>query len=267
MKKIALIPLALAALLVLAGCIESTTVVRVKPDGSGTIEQTLIFSDAFSELLSGFGGEEEASEEGFVDVEELKRNASAIGEGVRFVSAEDVQTETGSGYTVVYEFEDINQVRVNQNPGGLVPSAPGAEDEGSPEEFVLFNFEKGRTATLEIINPIDTAEQREAEERAEVEMDAEAAGMMEMMAEFYRDMKLAMIVEVDGRIVETNATYRDGSRVTIMELDFGKLMEDPDKFQALMQSNPETVEEVKEIAKDIPGVKVETEESIVIRFR
>jgi hypothetical protein len=78
-------------------------------------------------------------------------------------------------------------------------------------------------------------------------------------------MKLA--VEVNGSIVDTNATYRDGSRVTLMDVDFGKLMEEGDKFDELMRSAPETVEEMKELLAGVESIKVETAQNIRIRFR
>jgi hypothetical protein len=90
---------------------------------------------------------------------------------------------------------------------------------------------------------------------------------MEMMKEFYRDMKIGLIIEVDGRITKTNASYHDDSQVTIMEMDFAKLLEDEERFRQLITSDPETIEEIKGIAEDVPGIKVETEEVITVEFR
>ena len=67
--------------------------------------------------------------------------------------------------------------------------------------------------------------------------------------------------------METNASYVDGSTVTLMDIDFANILEDEEKFKELMSANPETVEEMKELVKDNPGIKVEIEEAIRIRFR
>ena len=41
----------------LSGCINSSTLVKVKPDGSGTIEQTmLVNAGALKGLMAGMGG-------------------------------------------------------------------------------------------------------------------------------------------------------------------------------------------------------------------
>ena len=76
-----------------------------------------------------------------------------------------------------------------------------------------------------------------------------------------------MAVEVEGSIIDTNALYREGSRITIMELDFGKLLENEEQFQKLTRANPETLEETKELFKDIPGMKVELQDTLKITFR
>jgi hypothetical protein len=270
MKKLIYLSIMVVLLVVLTGCIETTTVLRVRNDGSGTIEETLIFSKTFMELLAGMGGEAAGKDKpDFLNEDELRENAPELGEGVTFVSAEKVDTERGSGYAALYEFKDINKVRINQNPGDKIslPSMGGDEEE-TPKEYVHFHFTKGKTSTLEIINPIRPPEVKaEEKEAGEGEIDMGDAGMVEMMKELYRDMKIALIVEVEGKIVDTNANFRDGSRITIMELDFGKLMEDEEAFQKLMSSEPETIEDIKEISKEIPGIKVETEERIVISFK
>jgi hypothetical protein len=262
--------LLLALSLALMGCFESIVLLRVNKDGSGTIEETVVISDAFMELMKSFGGEEdaEAGEEDLIDEQELTDKAASMGEGVRYVSAEPVKTDRGSGYKAIYSFSDINDVRINQNPGENVSPPPvGGEEEGPVEEWLRFNFTGGRTATLEIIYPQDIEmEQEEESEAGEADM-ASNPEMMEMLRELYQDMHIGIGVEVNGEITDTNATYVDGSTVTLMDIDFAKILEDEEKFKELLNANPETVEEMKELVKDNPGIKVEIEESIRIRFR
>ena len=270
MKALKIIVL-LTLLLALMGCFESIVLLRVNKDGSGTIEETVVVSDAFMELMKSFGGEEEGEgqEQDPIDEQELTEKAASMGEGVRYVSAEPVKTERGSGYKAIYSFSDINDVRINQNPGENVSPPPvGGEEEGPVEEWLRFNFSRGRTPTLEIIYPQDVADEMDQEESAEGEADMDTnPEMMEMMRELYQDMHIRIAVEVNGEIVETNASYVDGSTVTLMDIDFAKILEDEQKFKELMNANPETVEEMKELVKDNPGIKVEIEEAIRIRFR
>jgi hypothetical protein len=268
MKALKLVVL-LVLTLALMGCFESIVLLRLNKDGSGTIEETVVISDAFMELMKSFGGDSEEEEEEPFDEEQLTEKAASMGEGVRFVSAEAIDTERGSGYKAIYSFTDINEIRINQNPGENVSPPPmgGEEEEGPVEEWLRFNFKKGNTATLEIFYPRDMELEPE-EESAEGEMDMDSnPEMMEMMRELYQDMHIGIAVEVDGRITETNANYVDGSTVTLMDVDFAKILEDEEKFKELLQANPGTIEEMKELVQDNPGIKVEIEESIRIRFR
>ena len=268
MKKIARWTLFVLFTLVLMGCIETVTIIHVNKDGSGTIEETVVITNAFTELIASFSGEQAKSEDEpeFLDEDELRERAAGMGQGVRLVSAEPIKSDKGSGYKAVFHFDDINKVTINQNPGDSLP-AMGDADEAPPEELIRFKFTKGAIAKLEIINPIE-APKTDSGEGGEADMNLEDnPAMLDMMKNLYKDMKLAIIVEVDGKIIDTNATYRDGSRVTIMEMDFGKLMEDEDSFMALLKSNPDTIEEMKELSKSSPGIKVETEDRITIRFR
>ena len=258
----------LALSLALMGCFESIVLLRVNKDGSGTIEETVVISDAFMELMKSFGGEEEGEEEEEpINEQELIDKAASMGEGVRYVSAEPVKTDRGSGYKAIYSFSDINDVRINQNPGENVSPPPmGGEEEGPVEEWLRFNFRGGKTATLEIIYPRDMEmEQEEEPSEGEADMDSNPE-MMEMMRELYQDMHIRIAVEVNGEIAETNASYVEDSTVTLMDIDFAKILQDEEKFKELMNANPSTVEEMKELVKDNPGIKVEIQDSIRIRF-
>jgi hypothetical protein len=258
----------LALSLALMGCFESIVLLRVNKDGSGTIEETVVISDAFMELMKSFGGEEEGEEEKEpINEQELIDKAASMGEGVRYVSAEPVKTDRGSGYKAIYSFSDINDVRINQNPGENVSPPPmGGEEEGPVEEWLRFNFRGGKTATLEIIYPRDMEmEQEEEPSEGEADMDSNPE-MMEMMRELYQDMHIRIAVEVNGEIAETNASYVEDSTVTLMDIDFAKILQDEEKFKELMNANPSTVEEMKELVKDNPGIKVEIQDSIRIRF-
>ena len=62
MKALKIIVL-LVISLALMGCFESLILLRVNKNGSGTIEETVVISDAFMELMKSFGGQEEEEEQ------------------------------------------------------------------------------------------------------------------------------------------------------------------------------------------------------------
>lgn len=266
-KPIVILVLSLA----LMGCFESLVLIHVNKDGSGTIEETVVVSDSFMELMKSFGepgSEEEEQPEDTVDEEQLAQKAAGMGEGVRLVSAEPVRTDRGSGYKAIYSFSNINDIRVNQNPGENVTAPSMGEEEEAPvEEWLRFDFKQGGTATLEILYPQEPVIE-EQEESAEGEVDMESnPEMMDMMRQLYQDMHIGLAVEVDGTITDTNASYVDGSKVTLMDVDFAKILEDEEKFKELLSANPKTIEEMKEVIQDNPGIRVEIAENIRISFR
>ncbi|MBN1521490.1 MAG: hypothetical protein JW928_03065 [Candidatus Aureabacteria bacterium] len=281
----------ISVFLLMSGCIDSNTVIKIKPDGSGTIEETVLMSKEMvaqmtmmtqqmqqqmqqSGMETGEGAD--PSEEAFnmFDENKLKEKASQIGEGVTYVSGEEFETETQKGYKAVFAFEDINKIKINQNPGESVPQGPGGS--GKKEEYVTFQFTEGKPSSLIITQPVvqpeaeDFGGPEEAEEMEEIDKsdeDMEASDMMENpMAQMFKGMRMAIAIEVDGDIIETNATHREGNIITLMEMDFGKILENPEKFKEFSKVNPKSVEESKELMKDIPGIKVELNESVEIKF-
>jgi hypothetical protein len=91
--------------------------------------------------------------------------------------------------------------------------------------------------------------------------------MMQALKPLYADLRIAVSVEVVGKITDTNAAYVDGSVVTLMDMDFGKILSDETAFKKLASSQTQSVREVQELVKAMPGVRLDTQESIKISFR
>jgi hypothetical protein len=86
------------------------------------------------------------------------------------------------------------------------------------------------------------------------------------MKQMFSGMKIAMAIDVEDSVVETNAIHQSGSRITLMELDFDKLLANQDKMLEMNRVKPKTLEEAKQILKDIPGIKAEMNRVVEIRF-
>jgi len=281
----------------LVGCLQVDTLIKVKPDGSGTIEETVMMSKEMVQMMTGMmqqmmegmaegmeeGGEEpsakqpekEQAQESFdlFDEAKLKQEVGDMGEGVTYVSGKKISTDTFEGYEAVYAFTDINKLKLNQNPSDNVPSGPSEGDSEEKEEYVTFHFKRGKPATLSVKlpegNPDEKDDVAKPDETAEPSADEQqqAAMMLAQMKNMFKGMKIAMAIEVEGDVVETNATHVEGSRVTIMELDFGKLLEMPEKLVQFSQLQPETVEDAKAFMKDIPGFKVDMNKELMVKFK
>jgi len=276
-------------LLGLIGCIQVDTLIKVKPDGSGTVKETFMMSKETVQMMKGMTeqmmegmaepGEETSAkkpeqkkaEESFslFDEAKLKQEVGNMGEGVTYVSGKALSTEGFEGYEAVFAFTDINKLKLNQNPSDNVPS-DSSQNGSEEEEHVTFRFTKGKPATLSLKLPEEEPEKKdEVAKSAEPspEEQQEAAMVLQQMKSMFKGMKIAMAIEVEGAVVETNATHVDGSRITIMELDFGKLLEMPEKLAQFSELQPESVEDAKEFMKDIPGFKVDMNKELTIKFK
>ena len=87
------------------------------------------------------------------------------------------------------------------------------------------------------------------------------------MAEMFMGMRISLAVEMNGSIVETNATYRDGNRITIIDFDMAKLGSSITHFAKLKGLQGSSLAEAKEIMKDFPGMKVDLNDRLKVVFR
>ena len=261
---------ALAVAATLSGCLQFETIITVDRDGSGAVEQTFLMNNEILAMLQGMASETSDEELTLLDVDELRAEAEAMGEGVRFVSAEAVETDWGQGYIALFEFDDINTLRVNQNPGDNLPDSASSGEEPI-EENLTFELVDGTPATLVIRLPDEPTEPSENDD-ADRSDDGGAAmqsndEMNEMLRQFYADMRMMIAVEVDGRVVSTNATYREGSRITLMDLDFNAILENPEATERLLQNEAQSVSDLQVLSAMVPGVRIETVDPVRIRFR
>src|SRR5262245_4465417 len=102
-----ILPLA-PAVLFLAGCVEDLKVVRVKPDGSGTILYTRRMKDWAVEKLRENKLENEFTEE------KARERIKKLGE-VEFVSVEKANAPGWEGMTATYSFKDVTKLKIDDS--------------------------------------------------------------------------------------------------------------------------------------------------------
>lgn len=248
--------LAFLAMQFLTGCFQASITVHVKPDGSGTVEQTMTMSEATIQQIKAMSGGADGGKKGPHEIDEakLKEQAAKMGEGVTFVSAKPIKAAGQQGFTATFAFTDISKVKVKQMPD-MGEGGAGAKDD------VGFQFAKGSPATLTITMP--PAKKNAAAGAPEQENDQ----MLAMMKEMFKDMRVSFAVDVQGTIQKTNASHRDGQKVTLLDMEFAKVMADPVKFKAFTKVKDPNTAEAKALLKTIPGVKIETESPITISFQ
>jgi len=255
----------------LVGCLQVETTINVNKDGSGTINEKVLMSKTFVNMIKEFAQafQDSASTEefAFFKEEEIIADANDYGDDVKYVSHTFINDDKWEGYQAAYSFNDISKVRIQPDPDSKV----GMSDEGAEttekEEYYFFKFKKGDVSELTIDRPdidftSDSQEdsQSDTSEQSDDEMGDEFVKMME-------GMRINIVVQVEGQIASTNATYVDGSKITLMQMDFGEMMKNKESFKEFKNNEPRNIEEMKGFLEKFPGMKIEIEKPISVKFK
>jgi hypothetical protein len=254
----------------LTACLNSTTLVKLKTDGSGTIEQTTLMNPA---ALKGLGGGQQQKQQAngpMMNRADLERAAERMGKGVKLVSTEPATGAPGwEGTKAIFSFDDVNQIQINTEPAR---SGGDAVTSGSPSanDPVKFKFTRnGPTSTLNI-DFVDKpgAGKKPTTEPAQEMPDFTNPMMLGMLKTMFQGFKINVDLEVVGTIVKTNAAYVTGPRMTLLEVDMGALLADEAKLKALQgKIGPDaSFSELKPYLKDIKGIKIDGP-SIRVEFK
>ena len=243
------------------GCLRSTTTIDLKVDGSGTIVQETAMSAQALGMLQGLAGANQKAEKPPQQLfgEEQARQAAAT-MGVTFVSGEAIKTGDLEGYRARYAFDDISKVTVKMDQG-TDSLAPGSDARKPPFGFA---FKRGAAASVLTIQmpdqtpgPAGALPMPGAGPDADKAQAAQAMAMMKMMM---RGLFVDVALTVSGRIIKSNAPYVEGSRVTLLQIDFDKLLGDDAALQKLQSAR-----DIKSLAA-VPGLKVVSEPTVTIEF-
>lgn len=275
MKKLYKILIVLLTITLCTSCIRVETVIKVNKDGSGTITEKVMMSKVFADMMRSLGesfGSEETKPFSLFDSEKLTKQATDYGDGVTYQSGKEISEKDWEGYSATYKFNDISKIKLNTSQDdkvdtGMSPT-PTEVEEKEDEEFYYFTFIKGKTPKL-IINrsEIDIDKNKDADDPSEANEMGEMDAMGNEMMKMFEGMRFSMKVEVDGKISNTNASYRNGSSITLLDMDFGKMMKNKDAFAELTRKKPETTAEMRSFMEKFEGLQLELEKPVSISFR
>ena len=254
MKKILLIVL---IPLLLMGCISSGVTVKVNKDGSGEIVQTFKIKRDFVGFLSM---SDEPTDPNLIDMEALELAAQAMGEGVSLSKVEPMpESSPYAGYEAYFKFSDISKIKVSAEP------STSPESSSEDNDWISFDFDKGSTSKLTMYLPDEKEDEAPAEENGELEASADE-GLGDQLKEIYKDMHYWMTIEINGKITNTNASFVDGSTVTIFDMNFEKIVENDELFKKVTGDDPGSMKEYKdELAT--AGVFIDDQPEIVVSFK
>ena len=275
MKKTLLLLASAISALVLPSCFQHETTITLNKDGSGTlVEESRLGAQMIAmmtQMAEGFGGGGENAQDPFKDMfseDKAKKRATELGEGVTFEKSEPVNANGSKGAKITYRFKDINTLKVrsgdgmkNMSPGGEMPGMEQAEKKDEP---VTFAYQDGKL-TVKMPQPKKDAEKPSGEAAEKPDMDNPEA--MEMMKQMFADMKMSIKLVIAPGIAETTATHKDGDTITLMEMDFGKLIEKPENLKKMAAMDQQDPTAAMEALKGIDGVKFEAKPEITVTVK
>jgi hypothetical protein len=80
-------------------------------------------------------------------------------------------------------------------------------------------------------------------------------------------MRIVLAIAVQGTITETNAAYASGSLVTLLDMDFATILADEATVKKLAGSQSQSMTATKAMVQSLPGVRIDTQERISIKFK
>lgn len=270
----------------LTGCLQSATTFIIKKDGTARIVDTMLYSPRFISMMEEMGnmGRDSADQKEFnlYDEEKIAGEAADFGEGVTFDRFEELTKGSLKGYVAYYDVSDVTMLKIQKERGTKKIKEDSGDkvnvgDEKAPDDPVTIAYSDG---VLTIMNPLNIPEEDEsgepAEEMAEQEeeeaSEQEVLQQLDMMSGFMRGLRFSVAIEVDGDIDETNATYVDGSRITLMMMDFSEMIkvweENPEAFKEFDMVEDKNIAHFKELLKAYPNnaIQMEFEEEVTVKF-
>ena len=253
--------------LITSGCINSASLIRVKPDGSGTIEHTMLVNTAALKGLMAMGGAQTKESGSVLNEADFKRAGERM--GVRPVSLTPVKDGNFQGAKALYEFDDISKVRVDQDP--QMSGSTGGKFSVGPTSSNPIRFAFNRQGTTSVLTiTVDEKVATEATARAQEapSIDSIDPAMMQMIKTMFDGFHVGIDLEVDGKIVKTNADYVTGSRITLLDIDMAGVLADEAKLKSLQSKIKPglTLSELRPYLKDIKGVKI-NHPAVTIEYR
>lgn len=273
MKKI----MGLVALLLmscgLAGCFQVEQVITLSPDGSGTVEETLMVSRKIVESMGALAGGQVAEgsgksgkrEQSFFKDDEIKKKAKGFGPDVRFVRMERLANRQFEGYRAVYSFSNINSLHIDQGSPGM----PGQMGQGSElaQKGTEFVFTPGKTARLVVKTQKKNVSAGEDLSEPPVPAGESGAEELAMVRQMFEGLRISTSLVINGKVIDSNATHRTDSTIILTEVDFGKILDKPELLAKMAAIQPGDQAEAMEMIKKLPGMKIDMNDELRISFR
>ncbi len=258
-----------AAALSAAACFQSTTVLKIKADGSGTIEQTTMVTEAALRQLRQFAASDaEASKQ--VDLFSATRArevAASLGRDVTLVSTTPIKNAAGEGSKTVFAFADVGRLQLKQAPANAMTAGITGVDSAAAQVHLSMEQTATGHAVLRISIPPFNAP-KAAFPTAPAGSSASAPRLppeqLAMFKQLFAGMRVSVFVEPHGQLVKTTSPFVDGQRVTLLDLSLDDILANDSVFTRLQGA--QSMDDVKAAMKMMPGLKITLDPETTIEF-
>jgi hypothetical protein len=263
-----------------AGCLRMSFVVNLKPDGSGTIVQTMALSKAaLKSAGAAFAAAMELKETppaelgGIPLLKEDELKAAAQSLGVRYVGIKALNDADFEGQVATFAFDDIGKLPLSlATMFGVMSEKLPMDLRDGDDIGVRFTRENGRSVLVLTMPDVSEDVARQSDQRVASTARQTAATpdlppeMIKMMQDMFTGFSIEAAFNVEGAIVSTNAPYVDGTKITLLHMDFGELMKNVKDLEKMMATLDQPDTKVDELLK-MPGLKIVTQREVRIEFR
>ncbi len=244
----------LAAGLSCGACFQMTTLLKVKDDGSGTIDHRMVYSTRALAQMRGLA----SLGRGAANVDPLSEQqardiVSSLGPGVSYVASTPIETPQSKGREATYAFTDVTQLRVSTQP-----AAPAGIPVGASSDSVTFSLEHAPNGNS--ILHIHVPEPGFLDALG----SPQASSQIGMVKAMLGGAHVLLQVEPAGTLVRTSSPFPDGARVTLLEIDLDEILKDDTLVPRLQAAK--TREEGKEILSKASGLKINFDRDITVEF-
>lgn len=253
----------------LCSCFQVESTITLKKDGSGTITEELVLGEQMVQMMqmgmaqaAQAGGKAEDPMAKMMDKAKAQTRAKEMGEGVELVSIEKIDAGGKLGVKTIFKFSDINKLRYSNSSAMNMGDMPGAKKGEANKEAPTFKYADGKLTIMQKLPKEGDAAADVAD--AEEKMSEQEKAMMDGMKEMMKDMRMSMKITFEPGIAKTNASHVDGNTITLADIEFGKLLANPEKLKAMQSGN---FEKMKKALKDTEGIKFETQETVEVELK
>ena len=266
-------PAGLVALLMVfavQGCLATSVVLHVAPDGHGrAVITSRIFEPALHAFDSMFSeSPRHAKTEDLLPPPGVGELAAQFGAPVKLASTKLDVLQDGVIRTTVVEFDDVTRLRLQFPPIFAMPGGSGSVGLGGLSSQPVISF---------AMKPHDNGDRlllvRLPDERIDPGPDPDVTVFKtdspeeQLFKRAIKNMSLKFFVELDDvPLLRTNAPASKGSRATILDLDLDRVINAMDEPKVRRMMSPGSLQEVLWQVGDLPGAVIPVDHEIFLEY-